>query len=55
MIIQSLVTAFIVAFVAIAVFGHVLLLRAAFFPRNSAQADQRPSRDAPVTAARVAA
>lgn len=58
MIIQSLVTVFIVAFIAIAVFGHVLLLRAAFTPtkaRNAENAADRPSRYAPVAGARIAA
>jgi hypothetical protein len=35
MIIQSLGTAFILAFGAIAIFGHVLLVRAAFTPAKA--------------------
>ena len=68
---QSLMTTFIIAFIAIAAFGHVLLLQAMFAPKQGtpkqgtpkqgtpkqdpAQADEQPSRDAPVTAARIAA
>lgn len=58
MVIQSLVTAFIVAFIAIAVFGHVLLLRAVFAPgkvRTADNAADRPSHHAPVAGARIAA
>ena len=35
MIVQSLVTAFTIAFLATAMFGHVLLLRAVFVPANN--------------------
>jgi hypothetical protein len=56
MITQSLVTTFVLAFIAIAAFGHVLLLQAMFaHKRRPAPADERPSRHAPVTASRVAA
>jgi Na+-transporting methylmalonyl-CoA/oxaloacetate decarboxylase gamma subunit len=62
MIMQSLVTTFVLVIVLIAAFGHVLLLQAMFAPRTRpaqktrpAQADERRSRHAPVTAARVAA
>jgi hypothetical protein len=60
-IMQSLMTTFIIAFIAIAAFGHVLLLQALFAPKQGmpkqdpAQADEQPSRDAPVAAARIAA
>ena len=58
MIIQSLVTAFILAFIAIAIFGHVLVLRAAFMPasdRGSGKRDkQQASHHAPMTGARIA-
>lgn len=57
MIIQSLMTTFIIAFIAIAAFGHVLLLQAMFAPKppRPAQTDEQPSPHAPVTAARIAA
>jgi hypothetical protein len=59
MIIQSLVTAFVLAFIAIAIFGHVLVLRAAFTPagdRSSGKRDkQQASHHAPMTGARIAA
>ena len=57
MIIQSLVTTFIIAFVAIAAFGHVLLLQALFAPKTPrpAQTEEQPSPHAPVIAARIAA
>ena len=58
MIIQSLVTAFIAAFIAIAVFGHVLVLRAVFVPtqgRNRGKRDRQPSHHAPIAGARIAA
>jgi hypothetical protein len=35
MIVQSLVMAFTIAFIATAVLGHVLLLRAAFVPAKN--------------------
>jgi hypothetical protein len=57
MIIQSLVTAFVLAFIAIAIFGHVLVLRAAFAPasdRSSGKRDQQASHHAPMTGARIA-
>ena len=59
---QSLLTTFVLIFVLVAAFGHVLLLQAMFAPKTRqaqeqrpAQADERPSRHAPVTAARIAA
>lgn len=58
MLIQSLVTAFIVAFIAIAMLGHVLLLRAIFAPgkaRSAANAADRSSHHAPVAGTRIAA
>jgi hypothetical protein len=57
MIIQSLVTTFIIAFIAVAAFGHVLLLQAMFAPKppRPAQTEEQPSPHAPVTAARIAA
>ena len=62
MIMQSLVTTFVLIIVLVAAFGHVLLLQALFAPKTSptqkqrpAQADERRSRHAPVTATRVAA
>jgi hypothetical protein len=58
MIIQSLVTAFVLAFIAIAIFGHVLVLRAAFAPasdRGPGRRDQQASHDTPMTGARIAA
>ncbi len=56
MITQSLVTALVIAFSATAIFGHLLLVRAAFTPakaRNSATADAQASHHAPVTRARI--
>ena len=60
MIIQSLITTFAIVFLTIAAFGHVLLLQAMFAPklapeRRPPQTDEQPSRDAPVSAARIAA
>lgn len=60
MLFQSLITTFVIAFVLIAAFGHVLLLQSMFAPKESskqppAQTDEQPSRDAPVAAARIAA
>jgi hypothetical protein len=56
MIIQSLITTFAIAFLAIAAFGHILLLQAMFAPKQRPpQTDEQPSRDAPVSAARIAA
>ena len=56
MIMQSLVTTFVLIIVLVAAFGHVLLLQAMFAPKTRpAQADGRPSRHAPVTAIRIAA
>ena len=59
---QSLLTTFVLIIVLIAAFGYVLLLQAMFAPKaraakeaRPAQADERRSRHAPVTAARVAA
>ena len=56
MIVQSLVTAFAFAFLAIAALGHVLLLQAAFAPSNpkSRKAAERPSGRAPITGAGIA-
>jgi Tfp pilus assembly protein PilV len=58
MLIEALVTAFVVAYIAIAVLGHVLLLQAVFTSRKtrtSAVADQRSSHHAPIARARVTA
>jgi hypothetical protein len=58
MIIQSLLALFIAAFIAIAILGHVLVLRAALTPTktsHSSKADEQPSFHAPVTATRIAA
>jgi len=58
MLIEALVTAFVVAYIAIAVLGHVLLLQAVFASRKtrtSAGADERPSHHAPIARARVTA
>ena len=58
MLLETLVTAFIITFVAIAVLGHVLLLQAVFTSRKtrtSAGADERPSHHAPIARARVTA
>jgi hypothetical protein len=62
MIMQSLVTTFVLIVVLVAAFGHVLLLQAMFAPKTRpaseqrpAPADERPSVHAPVTATRVAA
>ena len=57
MIVQSLVTAFTIAFLATAMFGHVLLLRAVLVPANnpkSGRAAKRPSGRAPITGAGIA-
>ena len=57
MIIQSLVTAFILAFIVIAIFGHVLVLRAALTPasdRSSGTRGKQASHHAPMTGARIA-
>ena len=55
MIIQTLATIFIIAYVAIVAFGHVLLLRAAFTPAKP-QLSQREDRlhHAPLAASRIA-
>jgi hypothetical protein len=56
MIAQSLVTTFVLAFIVIAAFGHVLLLQAMLGPkRRPEQADEQPSTHAPVSTARIAA
>ena len=62
MIMQSLVTTFVLIIVLIAAFGHVLLLQAMFAPKTRpaqeqrpAPADERPSVHAPVTATGIAA
>ena len=58
MIVQSLVTLFALAFLGAAVFGHVLLLQAAFAPSakpKSGRAAERPSGRAPITGAGIAA
>jgi hypothetical protein len=58
MIVQSLVTAFTIAFLATAMFGHVLLLRAVFVPANnpkSGRAAQRPSGRTPIAGPGIAA
>ena len=57
MLIETIVTALVVVFVAIAVIGHVLLL-AACMPtkaRNSSEARVPPSHHAPVPGTRIAA
>jgi hypothetical protein len=57
MIVQSLVTAFAFAFLAIAALGHVLLLQAALAPSNnpkSGKTAERPSGRAPITGAGIA-
>lgn len=58
MLLEALVTAFVITYVAIAVLGHVLLLQAVFTSRKtrtSAGADERPSHHAPIARARVTA
>jgi hypothetical protein len=58
MIIQSLGTAFILAFSAIAIFGHVLLVQAAFTARTArkaATADAGDSHRAELARARITA
>jgi len=58
MLIEALVTAVVVAYIAIAVLGHVLLLQAVFKSRKTripAGADERPSHHAPIARARVTA
>jgi len=58
MIIQSLGMAFILAFGAIAIFGHILLVRALFTPDrggNARQPEERGSRRAIFARARIAA
>jgi hypothetical protein len=57
MIVQSLVMAFILAFGAIAIYGHLLLVRAVFTPgkdRNRIDEASRSTR-APLAGARIAA
>lgn len=56
MIIQSLGVAFILAFSAIAIFGHLLLVRAVFTPTKpseAATADTRGSHRAELTRLRI--
>jgi hypothetical protein len=58
MIIEVLLTAFIVTFIAIAILGHVLVLQAAFTPapgRVRGKDDRRPSHHAPIAGTRIAA
>jgi hypothetical protein len=58
MIIQSIVTTFVLVFALIAAFGHVLLLQAMFAPKQrpaQAQANEQPSRHAVVAAVGVTA
>ena len=58
MIVQSLVMAFTIAFIATAVLGHVLLLRAAFVPAKNpkpGRAAERPSGRTPIAGAGIAA
>jgi hypothetical protein len=58
MIIQSLGTAFILAFGAMAIFGHILLVRALFTPDrggNARQPEERRSRRAIFARTRIAA
>jgi hypothetical protein len=55
--IQSLVMTFVLIFVFIAAFGHVLLLQAMFASKQppAQTTDEQPSRHTPVSAARIAA
>jgi hypothetical protein len=58
MIVQSLVTAFTVAFLATAMLGHVLLLRAVLVPANnpkSGRAAKRASGRTPIAGPGIAA
>lgn len=58
MIVQSLVTAFTIAFLATAMLGHVLLLRAVFVPANNpkpGRAAERPSGRTPIAGPGIAA
>jgi hypothetical protein len=58
MIVQSLVTAFTIAFLATAMLGHVLLLRAVFVPANnpkSGRAAKRASGRTPIAGPGIAA
>jgi hypothetical protein len=58
MIVQSLVTAFTIAFLATAMLGHVLLLRAVFVPANnpkSGRVAERPSGRTPIAGPGIAA
>jgi hypothetical protein len=57
MIIQLLGMVFILAFTAIAIFGHVLLVQAAFTPKagKSESPDERTSHRAELARARIAA
>jgi hypothetical protein len=58
MLVEALVTAFVIIYVALALLGHVLLLQAAFTSRKSstsASADGRRSHHAPIARARVPA
>jgi hypothetical protein len=58
MLIEALITAFVIAFVAIAVLGHVLLAQAVFTSakaRDPSQDDRQASHQAPITRARIAA
>jgi hypothetical protein len=58
MIIQTLATIFIIAFVAIAALGHMLVLQAAFTPArpgsSAPEPGEQPSHHAPLTATRIA-
>lgn len=58
MIVQSLVTAFTIAFLATAMLGHVLLLRAVLVPANnpkSGRAAKRASGRTPIAGPGIAA
>jgi hypothetical protein len=58
MLIEGLVTAFVITYIALAVLGHGLLLQVAFTSRKtrtSASAHERPSHHAPIARARVTA
>ena len=58
MIIESLGAALILAFGAVAIFGHVLLVRAAFTPAkgdNSGSSGECPSHRAELARVRIAA
>jgi hypothetical protein len=58
MLVEALVTAFVIIYVALALLGHVLLLQAVFMSRKtrtSTSAGKQPSHHAPIARARVTA